>query len=218
MNSLEILNSKSSEELIRLFQNKLEPDRDSAFIILVHRFREDLLKKCEISCKRYGHGPDVAEIIAENTFKAYAQTGTFDFNPLKAKGKTIDESFQIYLYRISKNELINYYRQQEKKRLGHYYDGNETIIVNMPDIPIDRLDAENKLKYSIIQSLPDSHRVVYLTYKAYEKLGCNLPKKLQAELRHYLGDIKQTTIRAYKKEAIDKINQGLEILKMSVTK
>lgn len=210
MSSLEALSNKSSEELIKLFQDPLEPEGERSFFVLVNRFGEDLLKKCEVICAKYGHGADVAEIVTENTFIAYGKSKSFSFDPSKMKGDSIDESFQIYLYGIARNEVINFYR---KKIRDVKYDGNETIITDMPTINLEERSTEEKFMYNLIQSLPDHLRVVYLTYKTHEKIGCNLPAKLQAELRVHLGNVKQVTVRGYKKEAIQRINQGLEIFK-----
>ena len=210
MDDWQKLNDKCTEELIRLFQGNHE---EHAFYVLVHRFGKDLLEKCEINCQRFKHGPDIAEIISEKTFEAYAKRGDFKFE--LGNGKNVDEAFQLYLYAIARNQLVDYYRNQKKKEKGLTYDGTETIMTELPSIQLDRLDPEMRIKYEIIQSLPPSHRVVYLTYLTHEKRGVNLPKSLQEELRQHLGNVKQNTIRTYKKEAHDKINQGLEIYRIS---
>ncbi|MCR6641737.1 MAG: hypothetical protein NVV82_22775 [Sporocytophaga sp.] len=85
----------------------------------------------------------------------------------------------------------------------------------MPNRTISNLSLENQVIYNIVKSLPKSHKAVYLTYTAYEKEGINLPKKLQEELRAYCGGVKQNTIRSYKKEVLDKINDGLRVLKLA---
>ena len=61
-------------------------------------------------------------------------------------------------------------------------------------------------------SLPYSHQVIYLTYTTHEKEGVNLPPKSRTELRNHLGGISQSTIRSYKKEAIDKIEEVKRII------
>src|SRR5437762_12614163 len=102
------LESQSTGELIALFQDKkvAAEKKDNAFIVLTHRFRRDVLGKCEIICGKFGHGPGVAELIARNTFVAYAKKG--NFKESNGKGKTVDESFKIYLYSIAGNELVNF--------------------------------------------------------------------------------------------------------------
>lgn len=206
--------NKSTLELINLFQDDEQPEqvRDSTFFAIFHKFQEDLLKKCEIICKNFGHNITVAEQITESTFKNYAKKGCFKLE--EANYENIDKSFKLYLYAIAKRELINYYRIEEKKRLGLYYNGTETIVIDLPDYPKANLSIEIKVKLKAIKSLSSSHRTVYLTYIKYEKLGCNLPRKLQKELREHLG-VKQNTVRTYKKEAIDKIEDYLEIMKFT---
>ena len=206
--------NKSTLELIELFQDKSQSEiiRDSAFYAISHKFQEDLLEKCEIICKNFGHNVTIAEQIAESTFINYAKKGCFQLE--KANHENIDKSFKLYLYGIAKRELVNYYRLEEKKRLGVYYDGTEKIVTDLPDHQMENLSIEIKVKLKAIKSLPKSHRTVYLTYMKYEKLGCNLPRKLQKELREYLG-VKQNTIRTYKKEALDKIEDYLEIMKFT---
>lgn len=219
MNSWKDLESKPTGELIELFQGKTTTSqlRDEAFIALTYRFREDLLAKCEILCARFHHGPGIAEVITTNTFKAYAKKGNFVKS--EGKGETIDDSFKIYLYGIARNELTNFYRQEERKRKGQYYDGSETIVTDLPrDLDLTHADIETKLRVKIIQDLPKSHRAIYLTYKAHEKKGCNLPEKLREELRAYCGGIDQGTVRTYKKEVNDMIALALKASKFTKLK
>ncbi|HEY0655469.1 MAG TPA: hypothetical protein VGD65_20180 [Chryseosolibacter sp.] len=207
--------SYKTEDLIRLFQNRKtsEADRDDAFCALVLRFREDVLKKTEIIASGFKHSATVAEIVTDNTFEAYFKKGQFKFD--KAAKASIDDSFKIYLYGIARNELVNYHRKQKRIKEGKFSDGKEQIITDLPQISVATLDNEGRVKFEVIQSLPYSHRVIYLTYSAYEKLGCNLPKKLQQDLREHLGGIKQVTVRTYKKEACDRIDEALKILALT---
>lgn len=57
--------------------------------------------------------------------------------------------------------------------------------------------------------LDDKHRIIYLTYKAYELSGKKLPRRLLSKLRKRLG-ISQTTIRVYKREAYMMLNDKPE--------
>ena len=125
------------------------------------------------------------------------------------------DSFKLYLYGIAKNELTDYYRLQQRKERGHFYDGSQTIIKDLPPLPNIKLSIEDQIRLKAIESLSSSHRAVYLTYKQHERMGCNLPKKLLEELREFLGGVKQTTVRGYKKEANDEINKYIEIMKLT---
>ncbi|MFD1553421.1 hypothetical protein DNU06_07050 [Putridiphycobacter roseus] len=207
--------NEDTATLIKLFQSKAEEEsvREGAFYSLCYRFRKDLLCKCEITCKRFGHDINVAEQISEATFARYAQKG--DFKIEKSSLTSIDAAFKLYLYAISKNELTNYYRLEEKKKRGHYYDGSERIITDLPPLPNIKLCIEDEIRLRAIESLSPAHRAVYLTYKQHERNGCNLSKQLQNELREHLGGVKQTTVRGYKKEANDKVNIYLEAMNLT---
>lgn len=203
----------STEDLIRCYQDVGSTNRDEAFEILVLRFRVDLLKFCEARCRMFGQSSEVAEDICFETFAAYAKKTGFD--SIKGKGNSIDDSFLIYLCGIAKNSLTNYYRTQKRKRAGKWSDGNERIVTEIPELP-PTASIKAIITFQTIKSLPYSHQVIYFTYKSYERLGCNLPKKLQEEIRNHLGGIKQSTVRSYFKVANDKINialQGLELSK-----
>lgn len=62
-----------------------------------------------------------------------------------------------------------------------------------------------------IFGLDEKHKIIYLTYKAYQTRGKKLPRTLLEKLRKRLG-VSHETIRVYKKEACEAIND-LELLK-----
>ena len=79
----------------------------------------------------------------------------------------------------------------------------------MPDISPD-----DKMKLVLafdakLSALDEKHRIVYLTYKAYELRGKKLPRRLLGKLRNRLS-ISQTTIRVYKREAYLALNDKPE--------
>jgi len=212
-NGLEYLNTL---ELITQFQNGKTPEniREQAFAVLCTRFRERVLNKCEVICNQFGHNEVVAEIISERTFYKFAKKPGFNFE--KSSVKNIDLAFELYLLGISKRELTNYFREEKRKKDGYIYDGNEKVITELPqDLEIS--DVDTHIIHLAIMSLPQSHRTVYLTYKTYERVGFNLPNSLRSKLREHLGGIKQSTIRTYKKEAIDRINAYVEAMKATKT-
>ena len=198
---IDFLQAPKQEELVK----------DDAFLTLCFRFRLDLLNKCEKICANRGYDIDVAQKIAENSFKKYGRTRQFKIE--KGNQIDIDTCFKVYLYKIASNELNNYYKQEEKRKKGQLYDGTEGLITKLANIRIESLDGEAKIIHQTLQKLPYSHLVIYLTYTAHEIEGVNLPRKLQAKLREHLGGINQNTIRGYKKEAIDKIANAKSIIK-----
>jgi DNA-directed RNA polymerase specialized sigma24 family protein len=210
--------NKETEVLIDFFQNPNNEEfiKDDAFLALCFRFREDLLNKCERICRNRGYDIDVAQQIAEDTFKRYGKFKGFKIE--KGKQSNIDKCFKVYLYKISSNLLNDYYRKEEKRIKGQLYDGTEELITRLPDIEIDLLDIESQIIHDTLTKLPYSHQVIYMTYEAHKISGVNLPRKLQAKLREHLGGIDQSTVRGYKKEAIDQIENAKGIIKKLKTK
>ncbi|UCS93280.1 sigma-70 family RNA polymerase sigma factor [Echinicola marina] len=206
MNDWKKYENMATRELIDIFQDPCHINREEAFYVLVYRFRQDLLNFCEIRCKNFGQSFEVAEELVHSVFESYAKKPGFNIE--NSKGKNDDDSFLIYLIGIAKNRLVDIYRIQKKKQDGKWSDGSESLITKLPELPYTA-SPESKMIYKIISSLPYSHRVIYLTYIAYENAGCNLPRKLLKELRDHLN-IEQSTIRGYKKEAMDKINIAKE--------
>lgn len=211
MKALKKIGFESISGLIEKFQNSSDIESEEAFYRLVDLCKPDLLKFCEIRCKKFGHGPNVAEIIVERTFVSYARSASFKFE--NSKGKTEYDSFLIYLCKIAKNNLTDYYYEEKKKADGTHYDGSECIVKDFPDLP-NSASLEAKAKHKVLASLSHAHRVIYMTYKSYEHQGVNLPRKLLKELREYL-DISQSTIRAYKKETLDKIKDALTMIDLA---
>ena len=216
MSDWKSLDSHSSEVLIGYFQDEKKDVtvRDDAFLALMFRFRKDLVNKCEIICKRRGFDIDVARLIAERTFTKYGRSKNFRVE--KCTSSCIETCFKIYLYGISRNELKDYYNEEEKKRKGQYYYGTENIITEIPSVETENMGAIEKLIHETILGFPYSHQVIFLTYKAHEKDGVNLPKSLMVKLRDHLGGITQSTVRAYKKEVIDKIETAVKSFKLGI--
>lgn len=194
------------KELVEIFQSDLHVDRNNAFYALVDRYRDDLTVICEKRCDNFHQSSDVVYELVNNVFKAYARKPDFNFD--KANVKNEYNAFLGYLCGIAKIELTNIYRIQQKKKNGTWYDGSESIVKNLPPCP-KNATTRSKIIHQVLTDLPYSHQVIYCTYTSHEKAGCNLPRKLQQELRAHLGIPSQTTIRVYKKEALDKINIAL---------
>lgn len=198
------------ETLINLFQaNKtVDLDRDDAFLAICFRFRQDLLNKCEKNCSYRGYDIEVAQQITEETFRAYGKSKVFKVE--NCNQSNVEICFKLYLYKISSNLLNDYYKIEEKRKKGQLYDGTEGLITKLPNIELH--DIESKIIHETLSELPYSHQVIYMTYTAYEKMGVYLPRVLQAQIREHLGGIEQVTVRGYKKEAIDKIENAKNII------
>jgi len=154
-------------------QEAYRDDAKAAYTALFFRFKEDVGKKARIVAINWGYDKDVGDVI--------------------------------YLYRIAQRLLADYKKTAEKPSP---YTGEEEVVVDYPDL--ENLDyPKEKLKdirkaYEVLAGalsrLTEKHKVVYLTYHAYEKKGLKLPRPLLKELRDEL-DLTQNSIRVYKKEA-----------------
>jgi len=200
---------KPSLELIRDIQLNRDPNKqkisEAAFHAFCFRFEEPLKKIIERTCKNFGLSTEDAIEILDLTFKRFWQYPKFD--PQKNSASNIDKGIIIYVSRIAQRTFIDVI----KKRNGATespFNGEEQIIYGFPEITNPTL--LNDEKYAIIREILDKlswkHKVIYLTYTAYEHDGYKLPRKLLSDLRDELG-ISQNTIRSYRFEVIRKIEE-----------
>lgn len=73
------LKDESTLRLTELFQDNLssKSQKENAFHAICYRFKDDVLKRSEIVCKRFGHDITVAEQVTTATFTSYAKKGGF---------------------------------------------------------------------------------------------------------------------------------------------
>lgn len=205
--------------LIEFIQWKDQADykenAEDAFRALCFRFREDVIKKCRVICKKWGYDNQICDLIAERTFNRfwkYPKT----FTPSKCK-KEIDDCVKFYLYGIAQTQLADY-KKEESGENHSPYSGEEEIVRDFPNL--DSLNAsgerlkEIRKKQELIEKalerLTPKHKIVYLTYKAHEITGRKMPRPLLKSLRNEL-ELAQASLQVYKKEANDTINEYLKI-------
>ena len=210
---------ESTEDLIEYIkwkdQHEYKDASKPAFYAFCYRFREELAKKCEIVCKKWNYDKDIALEIVKRTFRRFLKYPNFRFD--KSRAKDFDTGVLIYLLGIAQRELINYYNT-DKGKYTSPYTGEEQIIKEYPKIDFDKFRPEKRRemqkRFEIIEKalgrLTDKHKIIYLTYQAHEREGYKLPRHLLKKLRDELK-LGQATIRYYKFEAINKIEEYLEI-------
>ena len=68
-------------------------------------------------------------------------------------------------------------------------------------------EKEEKIQWLNVKlaGMEEKHRIVLLTYLAYESQGKKLPRSLTLKLRTQLN-LEQSSIRVYKKEALEALN------------
>lgn len=181
---------------------------DLAFTVFVERFRVDLVDKCVILCRKWKKPDDFAVDLATLVFDRYYKYPRYKKE--QCRSGITDVCIRRYLYGIANHEIFRLFFPAYSP-----YDGTEEVIISLidpeKDYPPETLkqleEAEERLD-RIFEKLTPKHKIVYLTYKKYEEPGHKIPRKLADELRTAL-DLTQSTIRVYKKEAIELVQKEL---------
>jgi len=212
------LEDLSTLELVELIKKRKDPTMESlsksAFQVFTFRFSSELCKKIEITCKNWGLDSYDALEVVQRTLKSFWKYPAFD--ALKAKNKDVNKATLFYLYGIAQRELSDYFNEKKGFKISPY-NGSEKIIFDFPETesifniedfkdPQTHYHAVRKA----LSNLSEKHKVIFLTYKAYEFAGNKLPRPLLESLRSNLN-LSQATIRSYKKETYDKVNEYLDI-------
>ena len=209
----------SSDELIEYisFKEEFPNEAEKAFVIFCNRFQNDIIKTAEIYSNKYGYSEVTALDIANCTFAKVWKYHSF--NKSESKNKDVDKAIKIWLHAIVFNELMKYGVQDtctepDENDLSIVESIDELIILTVGDDSEKKKDL--KIKLEIIEramlGLSEKHKIVFLTYKAYENNGKkNLPRIVGKKLRENLNLV-QSSIQVYKKEATDHISNYLKSL------
>lgn len=185
-----------------------------AFRAFCFRFQKDVVSKCRVLARSYKYISEVGDMIAEDVFDRFWKYGCKKFEV--KEGKDIEKAVKYYLYRIAERKMIDYDAQQNG--MGSPYTGEEEVVYEFPEFDTAGLTVDSRTelrkRQEIIEKalarLTPKHRIIYLTYLAHQKDGHNLPRPLLEKLRDAL-DLTQNSIGVYKKQAVDTVNQFLEL-------
>lgn len=208
----------SSDELIEYvsFKDEFPIEAEKAFTVFCDRFQQDVIKTAEIYSNKYGHNEVVALDIANCVFAKVWKYHSFD--KCKSKIKDVDKAIKIWLHVIVFNELMKYgvkdtCSEPEEEDLSLVENMDDLISLTVGEDSEKRNDL--KIRLEIIEramlGLSEKHKIIYLTYKAYENNGKNIPRTVGKKLREKLNLV-QSSIQVYKKEATDHINNYLKSL------
>lgn len=210
---------ESTIDLIDYIKYKGQPDyqqlAEASFIAFTFRFRKEVIDKCRKISSKWGYDQDVADLIAERTFERY-WLYPYNFNKNNCGELGIDTCVKLYLFRIAQNCFFDYHKEASGENQSPY-DGSESVIVEFPAIEnleiteekAKQLQAIHNILNNALSQLSPKHKTIYLTYKAYEKEGYKLPRHLLEQLRQEL-QLSQNSIRVYKKEAFQAVDQHLK--------
>jgi DNA-directed RNA polymerase specialized sigma24 family protein len=200
-------------ELIGLIRMKDNPERldkaKAAFNAFCFRFQQSITKKAEYISKNNNYDREFAIEIIERTFQKFWKYPEFKIEKMKAS--TPDKGVELYLLRIAQNCFYDLVNERNGINISPY-DGQEEIVFEIPSH--DTIFEVNNETFMILKKVLDSfswkHKAIYLTYLQYEMKGHKMPRKLLSELREKLN-LTQDTIRNYRFEVINKINEYTEL-------
>ena len=199
-------------KLIRIIANRNidEEAARKAFYLFVSYFEIKTKKRVEILALKYGYNENVAFEAIRCAFNKVWLYPTFDMG--KSSCTNEENAIIIWLVKIAFSQMCQFTRTGECARISEEED--LSVIENTEDFvdsfQVAGLDPLEKMQLIEIMEkklslLDEKHRIIYLTYKAYQRSGKKLPRKLLEMLRKRLG-LSQSAIRVYKKQACEAIN------------
>lgn len=199
-------------KLIRIIANRNidEEAARKAFDLFVSYFEIKIKKRVEILALKYGYNENVAFEAIRCAFNKVWLYPTFDMG--KSSCTNEENAIIIWLVKIAFSQMCQFTRTGECARISEEED--LSVIENTEDFvdsfQVAGLDPLEKMQLIEIMEkklslLDEKHRIIYLTYKAYQRSGKKLPRKLLEKLRKRLG-LTQSAIRVYKKQACEAIN------------
>lgn len=201
-------------KLIRIIANRNidEEAARKAFDLFVSYFEIKIKKRVEILALKYGYNENVAFEAIRCAFNKVWLYPTFDMG--KSSCTNEENAIIIWLVKIAFSQMCQFTRTGECARISEEED--LSVIENTEDFvdsfQVAGLDPLEKMQLIEIMEkklslLDEKHRIIYLTYKAYQRSGKKLPRKLLEKLCKRLG-LSQSAIRVYKKQACEAINDS----------
>jgi len=222
--TIEELENEQTEDLIEFIKWGNQPEykglADNAFIVFCLRFRDRVQRMCRIIVEKRGYDYTIGDQIAEYVFGRVLKYRKY--NPKICKLRDRDRCVELYLYKIAQTGLSNFETAlknpfKDAKIITEFPDVEEFIDMAEEELPEEKKAELRRIDEIIkraLERLSPAHKIIYLTYKPYEiKLNKGehyLPRHLLKQLQEKLG-FSQSTIRVYKNQAYEKINEYLEI-------
>lgn len=192
--------------LLKLIGDKNDRERakDSLALFTTY-FEEKIRAYAEVQASHLGLTETEAFQAMQCAFvKVWKYPYSFDME--KSRSKDEETAIIIWLKRIVASQLFEYAKngycadQTEEEDLSVIENAQGFVEYHMPGISSDKKIGLVQAFDKRLSVLDEKHRIVYLTYKAYEQAGKKLPRRLLEKLRKRLG-LTQATVRVYKMEA-----------------
>lgn len=189
------------------FKSEYPEEAEHAFIEFCRRFEKNVIEKAEIYSSKFGYNEVIALEIAHCAFSRVWKYPSFNLK--KAKSKDVNKAILLWLYPIMYTQLVKYGVQNTCAEPT--IEENLSIITDFDELINKTSDSDDiehkkklKIKLEILNSafigLSQKHKIIYLTYKAYEVPGKNIPRSISKKLQDTL-ELTQSTIRIYKRDA-----------------
>ena len=212
--------SISSIELLEYISWKLEfpKEAEMAFVEFCSRFEKGIIKKAVIYASKFNYNETIALELAHCTFNRvwkYAHS----FNLESSKSKNPEKAIVKWMLRILWTQLVILKDKPSCIEPGEEED--LSIIKNVEDlvefISLDNIEARRELRLRLeileaaFEGLSEKHKIIYLTYKAYQQQGKYIPRSVSKKLEEKLL-LTKSSIRVYKKNATEHIENYLKQL------
>jgi hypothetical protein len=189
------------------FKSEYPEEAEHAFIEFCRRFEKNVIQKAEIYSSKFGYNEVVALEIAHCAFARVWKYPSFALK--KAKNKDVNKAILLWLYPIMYTQLVKY--GEQNTCADPTIDEDLSIITDLDELINKTSDSDDvehkkklKIKLEILNSafigLSEKQKIIYLTYKAYEVPGKNIPRSISKKLQDTL-ELTQGTIRLYKRDA-----------------
>lgn len=199
-------------QLLKTIANKNEDEEAAtkALHSFVEIFESKISKQVDIIAQKNGFNANVAFEAIQCAFNKVWLYPTFDIS--KSHCKNEEKAIIVWLIRIAVSQMYQFAKQGVCAQVKREED--LSVIENAEDFigsfHASELSPEQKIQcVSYLErkmsALDEKHRIIYLTYKAYQISGKKLPRRVLEKLRKRL-DVTQTTIRVYKKKACETLN------------
>ena len=192
--------------LLKLIGDKNDRERakDSLALFTAY-FEEKIRAYAEVQASHLGLTETEAFQAIQCAFvKVWKYPYSFDME--KSRSKDEETAIIIWLKRIVASQLFEYAKngycadQTEEEDLSVIENAQSFVEYHMPGMSSDKKIGLVQAFDKRLSVLDEKHKIVYLTYKAYEQAGKKLPRRLLEKLRKRLG-LTQATVRVYKMEA-----------------
>lgn len=192
-------------------KSRSEMEINAAFQTFCAKYELRLNRLMEVQCVKLGYSADIAFKAVECAFARVRRYPTFD--KMKTKIKNIDNAIIVWLNKIAYTQVLKFKNGKECAEVNADEDlaviNDATGFYEMVSQRQYMSDDEKEIKIQRLNAklagMEEKHRIVLLTYLAYESQGKKLPRTLTLKLRTQLN-LEQSSIRVYKKEALEALN------------